>query len=180
MAYIEAMEQLRTELDEAAAERETRRPFEELSATSDQKNPSTSLKPSFPPSTPSRRSTTPHHQLSPSSSASSLPPYNKDHTPITPSGPLSSLHAVQTEAKVLYREVPMFLPSPMVVNLSGLGLKTAGAGTGAGTGKWTRRSKRPEAIVEERRREGEMLEGLVKGLNERAARPRMEEERRRW
>ena len=68
----------------------------------------------------------------------------------------------------------------MVVDLSGLGPKVGGGGEGAGAGKWTRRSKRPEAIVEERRREGERLEGLVKGLKERAARARMEEERRRW
>jgi len=79
----------------------------------------------------------------------------------------------------------------MVVDLSGLGPKVGGGvgvgvgvegemGTGAGRGKWMKRSKRPEAIVEERRREGERLEGLVKGLKERAGKARKEEERRRY
>ena len=75
------------------------------------------------------------------------------------------VHRLECEATLLFREVGRFSASPKVVDLTAFGPPSPSSTKL----RWLPRSKRPDAVLEARKKEGERLEGRVEVLKERAA-----------
>jgi dynactin 1 len=78
----------------------------------------------------------------------------------------TTLRALATETRLLYRDVMRFSSSPRVVDLTALNKNRTGGGSGRG---WVPKKKTPAAQVLERKMQAEKLGRRVQGLLERAS-----------
>lgn len=129
--------------------------------------PSRSYFPSLPTLEPS----------SPTGSSSSSVP--EEDAPSTPDGHRTRTDGwrkLETETTLLFREVSNFYASPRVIDLTSLSALPTSLGDDF---KPLRRFKRPDAVLEQRRRDGERLDGRVQDLRERTAQARAMQARAR-
>jgi hypothetical protein len=132
------------------------------------------------PTLPRRQYTPALPALEPASPAGGSDDDDDERGPPTPGRRREGdVHRLESEATVLFRELSSFSASPQVVDLTAFGPSSASA-TATGKPRWMPRAKRPEAVLEARRKEAERLEGRVEDLKERAAQARAAQARLRY